>query len=227
LNYSWNAGNRYEGGYIADVRHSACTFKFFNGETLNCTWEDGRCPEITAHQAALLAAFNGCCSVLDSLGFGPLAPVLRKLGTTDDAARLLDEDHLTKLGLPLDKAAGFVAAFKSGVAGSLSARKSPAMVALSASQAKVAAEAKASEPPPDFLCPISTDVMDGKSAAYERSAPLPQCFTFFPRSRFQKSAEMVRSLHRNAGTRRASHVCKRRATPQHRQVLEKHWRTIH
>jgi hypothetical protein len=117
----------------------------------------------------LLAAFNGCCSVLDSLGFGVLAPVFRKLGITDEAARLLDEDHLTKLGLPLDKAAEFVLAFKSGVAGSLSARKvaSPATAASSASQAKVASEAKASEPPPDFLCPISTDVMDGKSAAYD------------------------------------------------------------
>ena len=59
LEYSWNAGDQYDGEYKADVRHGACTYTFFNGETLNCTWVDGRCPEFTARQAALRAAFSG------------------------------------------------------------------------------------------------------------------------------------------------------------------------
>jgi hypothetical protein len=105
LDYSWNAGDKYDGGY------KACTHTFFNGETLNCTWVDGRCPEFTARQAALLAAFSCCCSVLDSLAFGVLARAFRKLGYTDEAARLFKEDHLTKLGLPLGKAVKFIAAF--------------------------------------------------------------------------------------------------------------------
>jgi len=56
LDYSWSAGDRYDGGYKANVRHGACTYTFFNGETFNCTWADGRCPEFTARQRAVQAA---------------------------------------------------------------------------------------------------------------------------------------------------------------------------
>jgi hypothetical protein len=54
--YSWNAGDRYDGGFVAGVRHGACMYTFFNGETLDCTWADGRCPEFTARQRAVQAA---------------------------------------------------------------------------------------------------------------------------------------------------------------------------
>jgi hypothetical protein len=54
--YSWNAGDRYDGGFKAGVRHGACTYTFFNGETFNCTWADGRCPEFTARRRAVQAA---------------------------------------------------------------------------------------------------------------------------------------------------------------------------
>ena len=42
--YSFNAGDRMDGGFKADMRHGACTYMFFNGETFKCTWADGRCP---------------------------------------------------------------------------------------------------------------------------------------------------------------------------------------
>jgi hypothetical protein len=56
LDYSWNAGDRMDCGFKAGVRHGACTYTFFNGETFNCTWADGRCPEFTARQRAVQAA---------------------------------------------------------------------------------------------------------------------------------------------------------------------------
>jgi len=56
LDYSWSAGDRYDGGLEAGVRHGACTYTFFNGETFNCTWANGRCPEFTERQRAVRAA---------------------------------------------------------------------------------------------------------------------------------------------------------------------------
>jgi len=54
--YSWSAGDKYDGGFKGDVRHGACTYTFFNGETFNCWWASGRCPEFTARQRAVKAA---------------------------------------------------------------------------------------------------------------------------------------------------------------------------
>ena len=56
LDFSWNAGDKIDGGFKDNVRHGACTYTFFNGETFNCTWVDGRCPEFTARQSAVQAA---------------------------------------------------------------------------------------------------------------------------------------------------------------------------
>jgi len=56
LDYSWNAGDKMECGFKFDVRHGACAYTFFNGETFNCTWADGRCPEFKARQRAVRAA---------------------------------------------------------------------------------------------------------------------------------------------------------------------------
>jgi hypothetical protein len=56
LGYSWNAGDTYDGGFKADVRHGASTYTFFNGETFNCTWTDGRCPKFTSRQRTILGA---------------------------------------------------------------------------------------------------------------------------------------------------------------------------
>ena len=60
--YSWNAGDSYDCGFKAGVRHGACTYTFFNGETFNCTWADGRCPEFTARQRAVQAAPDHACA---------------------------------------------------------------------------------------------------------------------------------------------------------------------
>ena len=56
LDYFWNAGDKYDGEYKANVRHGACVYTFFNGETLACTWVEGRCPEFTARQSAVRTA---------------------------------------------------------------------------------------------------------------------------------------------------------------------------
>ena len=54
--FSWNAGDKMDCGFKTDVRHGACIYTFFNGETLNCWWASGRCPEFTARQRAVRAA---------------------------------------------------------------------------------------------------------------------------------------------------------------------------
>ena len=56
LDYSWNAGDKMDCGFKTDVRHGTCTYTFFNGETFNCWWASGRCPEFTARQRAVRAA---------------------------------------------------------------------------------------------------------------------------------------------------------------------------
>jgi hypothetical protein len=58
LDYSWNAGDKYDGGFKASLRHGACTYTFFNGETFNCTWADGGCPEFTVRQRMVRAALD-------------------------------------------------------------------------------------------------------------------------------------------------------------------------
>ena len=56
LDYFWNAGDKMDCGFKHDVRHGTCTYTFFNGETFNCWWASGRCPEFTARQRAVRAA---------------------------------------------------------------------------------------------------------------------------------------------------------------------------
>jgi hypothetical protein len=55
-NYTWSAGDVYKGGFKAGLRHGACIYTFFNGETAQFTWVDGMCPEFNEHQAAVLTA---------------------------------------------------------------------------------------------------------------------------------------------------------------------------
>jgi hypothetical protein len=57
-NFSWNAGDVYEGGFKAGTRHGACTYTFFSGETAQFTWVDGVCHEFNARQAAVLLAHS-------------------------------------------------------------------------------------------------------------------------------------------------------------------------
>ena len=55
LGYSWSAGDKMVCEVKKSVRHGACTYTFFNGETFRCTWVDGRCPEFSARQRLVLA----------------------------------------------------------------------------------------------------------------------------------------------------------------------------
>jgi hypothetical protein len=56
LNFLWNAGDKYDGEFQSDKRHGNCTYTFFNGDVLQCSWCDDICPEFSQHQAALLNA---------------------------------------------------------------------------------------------------------------------------------------------------------------------------
>jgi len=114
--YCCNAGDKYDGGFKADVRHGACSYTFFNGETLNCTWAEGHCPEFVARQAAILASYSSCCSILESLNQGKLASEFRRQCITDDVMHALTKDDLGKLGLPMGKAVQFIAAVQAKAA---------------------------------------------------------------------------------------------------------------
>jgi len=54
--FSFNAHDKIDGVFRANKRHGPCKYTFFNGETFECTFVDGRCPEFEARQAAVRAA---------------------------------------------------------------------------------------------------------------------------------------------------------------------------
>ena len=54
--YSWNAGDRYDGGFKDNVRHGQCKYTFFNGESLECSWVEGQCAEFVTRQCLVFAA---------------------------------------------------------------------------------------------------------------------------------------------------------------------------
>jgi hypothetical protein len=56
LNFLWSAGDKYDGEFQSDKRHGNCTYTFFNGDVLQCSWRDDICPEFSQRQAALLNA---------------------------------------------------------------------------------------------------------------------------------------------------------------------------
>jgi hypothetical protein len=53
---SFNAKDKFDGVFKENKRHGACTYTFFNGETFNCTFVEGRCAEFDQRQAAVRAA---------------------------------------------------------------------------------------------------------------------------------------------------------------------------
>ena len=48
-----DAGDKFDGERKDNLRHGACTYTFFNGETFSCTWAGGRCLEFIALQRAV------------------------------------------------------------------------------------------------------------------------------------------------------------------------------
>ena len=54
LDYSWSAGDKLDCLIKKNTRHGACTYTFFNGETIVCRWVDGHCPEFSARQRLVL-----------------------------------------------------------------------------------------------------------------------------------------------------------------------------
>jgi hypothetical protein len=55
LDYTWNKGDKYEGGWKEDRRHGACTYTFHTSERFQCTWNEGKCPEFATKQSQVLA----------------------------------------------------------------------------------------------------------------------------------------------------------------------------
>jgi hypothetical protein len=53
--YSWKASERAIISYLKDKRHGPCTYTFFNGETFECNWVHGVCPEFVTRQREVLA----------------------------------------------------------------------------------------------------------------------------------------------------------------------------
>lgn len=53
---SYNAKDKFEGFFRANKRHGPCKYTFFNGETFECTFVDGHCPEFVERQAAVRTA---------------------------------------------------------------------------------------------------------------------------------------------------------------------------
>ena len=90
LDYSWNAGDRIDCGFKADMRHGPCAYTFFNGETLNCTWVDGRCPEFTARQSAVRAAPDHASAQARAQGYAfvqaKAAPSFRRISISGGSA---------------------------------------------------------------------------------------------------------------------------------------------
>jgi hypothetical protein len=60
LDFTWNAGDEFDGGFSRSVRHGPCTYTFFNGERFECTWQHGRCAEFNAQQSIVIQGEMRC-----------------------------------------------------------------------------------------------------------------------------------------------------------------------
>ena len=54
--YSWSAGDIFDGEFVDNIRHGACEYTWFNGEKLRCVWDNGNCPEWFNKNAEILAS---------------------------------------------------------------------------------------------------------------------------------------------------------------------------
>ncbi len=66
--YSWCAGDVFDGCMSGNTRHGPCSYTFFNGRRLECQWNNGRCPEFNETQKAVLAGFSIVAAALERIG---------------------------------------------------------------------------------------------------------------------------------------------------------------
>jgi hypothetical protein len=54
--YSWSAGDIFDGEFVDNIRHGPCEYTWFNGEKLRCVWDNGKCPEWSLKNAEIMAS---------------------------------------------------------------------------------------------------------------------------------------------------------------------------
>jgi hypothetical protein len=55
-NYTWSAGDIFDGEFADNKRHGPCEYTWFNGQKMRCVWENGSCPEWSKRNAEILQA---------------------------------------------------------------------------------------------------------------------------------------------------------------------------
>jgi hypothetical protein len=70
--YTWFAGDVYDGEFVDNVRHGACEYTWFNGEKLRCVWSNGKCPEWSQKTAEIFASIDRSSSTY--VADKPVAP---------------------------------------------------------------------------------------------------------------------------------------------------------
>lgn len=68
--YTWSAGDVFDGCMSGGARHGPCTYTFFNGRRINCEWRNGHCPEFNEQQQTVLAEFSKSKDILEKIGIG-------------------------------------------------------------------------------------------------------------------------------------------------------------
>ena len=68
--YTWSAGDVFDGCMAGGARHGPCTYTFFNGRRINCEWKNGHCPEFNEQQQIVLAEFSKSKDILEKIGIG-------------------------------------------------------------------------------------------------------------------------------------------------------------
>jgi hypothetical protein len=72
--YTWFAGDVYDGEFVDNVRHGACEYTWFNGEKLRCVWSNGKCPEWSQKTAEIFASMDRSASTDKPVADKPVAP---------------------------------------------------------------------------------------------------------------------------------------------------------
>jgi hypothetical protein len=57
-NYTWSAGDIFDGNFAENKRHGPCEYTWFNGQKMHCVWKDGLCPEWSQRNAEILQSIS-------------------------------------------------------------------------------------------------------------------------------------------------------------------------
>jgi hypothetical protein len=81
--FTWCAGDSYDGEFVDNARHGTSVYTWFNGEKLRCVWDKGKCHEWSKKNASILNMFMMSSAYLDLVGQSNLLPKLRQAGLDD------------------------------------------------------------------------------------------------------------------------------------------------